>query len=274
MNRCISAILVSLLAALLLVGCVKRPKGVLSDDEMAPVVADLELAEAYIQTHGGGTGNVTKDALMAYVLKKHGVSRAEFDTTMAWYGRNVDDYRKLYQNVDRILVKERKRLAGASGSNEDMNANDIWAYRRFAVISQKGESDALSFSIPTARLDKGERIVWKFRIRNLAEARALLGVEYSDGTNSFMSRKVNPSRTTELTFQTDSSLQVKRIYGNLHIPESRDLPVWLDSISLTHIPFDSLEYYKIHGQRILGAPYKRLPKPTETDSIAGEEELQ
>lgn len=270
MKRFSPAISVFLLMALLLFGCVKRPKGVLSDDEMAPVVADLELAEAYMQTNGGKT-DVTKDALMAYVLEKHGVSRADFDTTMAWYGRNVDDYRKLYKNVDRILMKERKRLAGASGGAEDMNANDIWAYRRFAVISQKGESDALTFSIPTSRLEKGDRIVWKFRIRNLAEARALLGVEYSDGTNSFMSRKVNPSRSTEMTFQTDSSLQVKRIYGNLHFPESRDLPVWLDSISLTHLPFDSLEYYKIHGQRVMGAPYRRLPKPAETDSVADEE---
>ena len=36
-----------LLAAVTLSGCHRRPDGVLSDDKMADVIADMELAESY-----------------------------------------------------------------------------------------------------------------------------------------------------------------------------------------------------------------------------------
>lgn len=236
--------------------CIKRPEGVLSDKEMAPVVADLELAEAYMQTQRSGDPG-RREALVEYVIGKHGVSRADFDTTMAWYGRNVDVYQRLYKDVDNILARRRRELSGAGDAAVDLDGSDIWSYSRHAMVSDKGASDALVFSIPTAQVDKGERVVWQLRMRSMAEATALLGVEYSNGETSFVNRKVRPSKKFELSLQTDTALKVTRVFGNMHVLVKQDLPVWLDSISLTHLPFDSLEYYNIHGQRLLASPKGR-----------------
>ena len=82
-------------------GCVKRPSKVLSDDEMASLVADLEIAEGYVQTQT--LGDRDGDRLVEYVIEKHGVSREEFDSTMAWYGRNVDVYYDIIPKVEQQL---------------------------------------------------------------------------------------------------------------------------------------------------------------------------
>ena len=62
--------------ALLLGSCVKRPDKVLSDEDMAPIIADMELAEAYAQANPGVISDQEKrEQLIDGVLKKHGVSR-------------------------------------------------------------------------------------------------------------------------------------------------------------------------------------------------------
>ena len=73
------------LVALVFASCVKRPKGVLSDSDMVPVLADLQIAEAYMQTqpHEGGVAE-TRARLLAWTLEKHGIDRADFDSTMAY----------------------------------------------------------------------------------------------------------------------------------------------------------------------------------------------
>ncbi len=42
---------------MLLSSCDKRPKGVLSDDEMVRLIADIEVAEVYMQQHNSGYYN-------------------------------------------------------------------------------------------------------------------------------------------------------------------------------------------------------------------------
>lgn len=48
--RYVSRILLLLITVVLASGCVRRPKKVLSNSKTAAVIADMELAEAYLQT--------------------------------------------------------------------------------------------------------------------------------------------------------------------------------------------------------------------------------
>jgi hypothetical protein len=243
--------LLLLTAILLMTGCVRRPKGVLSDKKMAPIVADLELAEAYIQVERGGAPD-RRDRMVAYVIDKHGVSRADFDTTMAWYGRNVDEYQKLYKSVDKILAKRQREFANASPTaQQNDDKSDIWSYSHHAMISAKGATNALTFSMPTLLVEKGDQLKWRFRMRTFVDATAILGVEYEGGEMTYVNKSVHSAGKSEVVLQTDTAKKVARIFGNLHVLNKADMPVWVDSIAMIHLPYDSLEYFQIHGQRIL-----------------------
>lgn len=237
-----------LLLILSLTGCIKRPKGVLSDKQMAPVIADLELAEAYMQTKRSA-GTSEKEALTEYVLEKHGVSRAVFDSTMSWYGRNIDNYQDLYKEVDKIIEMRRSEIAGVPLEEIDNTETDLWTYSRHAMISRNSSADALSFSIPSINMEKGERVEWHLRLRGSAQGFALLGVEYEDGERAYVNSSVRSSRKLNIKLQTDTTRRVSRLFGNLWFDSSTSLPVWVDSISLIRLPFDSLEYYNVHAQR-------------------------
>lgn len=245
--------------------CVRRPDGVLSDKDMVSLVADMELAEAYVQTGSRGAGEEERAALVDYVIKKHGLTREEFDTTMAWYGRNVDAYYDLCESVEAELARRKGKLTGSF----TVQSSDLWPYSRQSFISRKSSSDAFMFSIPVVEVQKGERIELKLRMRDRIDATALLGVEYDNGVKEFQNRTLTGVQRLRMVLQTDTGHSVSRIFGNMLLNDMSQTPLWIDSISLSSLPFDSLEYYNIHSQRIYREPKeRRRPKAEIPDSLA------
>lgn len=262
-------ILYSVLAVVLLGSCIRRPDGVLSDKEMAPVIADLELAEAYAKTSHSGLDNSKNRALVDYVLAKHGITREQFDSTMSWYGRNADAYYELCDVVDKELSKRKRQVSGSRSI--EVETSDLWPYSRQSMISRKSGSDAFEFSLPTSDVSAGQRVNLKLRINDAVTGTALLGVEYDNGQKEYMFRRMNMARRLNLTLQTDTGHTVSRIFGNFMVSDRKHLPVWLDSIYLTTLPYDTLEYYSISGQRRFSDPKARR-KPVlmeeESDSVS------
>ncbi len=251
---------------LLVVSCNKRPKGVLSDDEMVGLIADMQVAEVYMQQHNSGYYNDSvRDSAVQWALDKHGLSKADFDSTMTWYGRNIDDYLNLFGKVDAELAKRQNKAIGETEKN--LVSADLWPYSRHIMISENSPSNGLAFSLPLNDLSKGERITWKMRLRGLPSGNVLLGVDYDNGTSSYMYQSPNGNSKIDMTLQTDSSYNVKRVFGYVRVKEDHSLPVWIDSIALQRIPIDSTEYYRIHSQRRYSGLHKRVRTSERKDTI-------
>lgn len=108
MRRYIAKILflVALLAAF--VGC--RPRGVLSNREMRDVLYDLHRADGAIQVAGYNYGH--SQELASYyksVLDKHGVTQAEFDSSLVWFTDNPQIFNKIYPRVIDMLQVDMDR---------------------------------------------------------------------------------------------------------------------------------------------------------------------
>lgn len=265
-TRCL---FMSVAAAMVLCGaCIRRPEGVQSDKKMVQVVADLELAEATLHTFPSGASDDVRRSLVDYVIAKHGMTREEFDTTMAWYGRNVDEYYELCDKVEKELNVKRRKMS--KGSQIDLESSDLWPYRRMALISPLSNSNSFDFSIPTVDVKPGQRVELKLRMNGSAEGNAILGVEYSDGSMQYVNRSLSPTRRLSMTLQTDTAQTVGRIFGNMVVKERSQLPLWIDSISLTVLPYDTLEYYNIYGQKTFRQPVQRrkpvIEEPAEDES--------
>lgn len=247
-----------LLSAFLFADCSRRPKEILSEKKMVSLMADMQLAEAYINTTGRHTYNSDERyELGNRVLAAHGVTREELDTTLAWYGRNMDDYSNLYAAVDKEILKKRKRLLADDDNNHSFNDDaDLWPFSRHGVISSLGNSDAFILSINAPELDKGEVLEWSMHITNPVQITGVLGVEYEDGSGDAVVNIFTGRPKLEMHLQTDTGRTVRRVYGTLSAKEKNSLPVHADSIMLVRLPFDSVEYYKIRAQRRYGVPAK------------------
>ena len=90
--------LIILCLLLAVVGC--RPRGVLSNREMRDVLYDLHRVDGALQVAGYHYSHDQEVA--AYyknVLNKHGITQAQFDSSLVWYTDNPQIFNKIYPKV-------------------------------------------------------------------------------------------------------------------------------------------------------------------------------
>ena len=81
-----------------MMGC--RPHNVLSNREMRDLLYDLHRVDGAMQVAGYNYGH--NEELASYyqsVLNKHGVTQAQFDSSLVWYTDNPQIFNKIYPNV-------------------------------------------------------------------------------------------------------------------------------------------------------------------------------
>lgn len=227
--------------------CSDRPSNVLKEKEMVSLIVDMELTEAYVNNEYT-LSKKERDEMGKRVLEKHKVSEETLDTTLAWYGRNIDEYAKLYEKVDEEINKRRKKFAQLEGE-EFINTNELWPYSSHLVISPLSGYDALIFSISSSELEKGEVLKFSFYLPNPTNLKNILGVEYQDGHGEIFSSNSSKNKV-EMELHTDSSKVVSRIFGTVQLNNLKSLPLFIDSINLVGEPIDTLHYRsKRHSQK-------------------------
>lgn len=266
MNRTLQkGLMTSGIVCLIATGCAKRPEGVLSDDEMVSLIVDMQLADGYCNaTYNGSHSSDNRSVMGERVLAAHGVTIEQLDSSLSWYGRNMDTYTELYEQVDKKMLERRKKLMKGTADDVEMSeGNNLWPYGKHGMISDLGVNDGYVFSVTSDELIKGDAIDWKMNISPSVPAQGVLGVEYTDGEVNYVSRTFQSQSKIEMHIQTDTALVVKRVFGTLRIGDSSRLPVMTDSISLVRTPLDSMQYYKVNSQRKYSGP-----KPVKRGSAA------
>lgn len=253
--------------------CGHKGKMVMPEDKFIDLMADMELAEAYSSTAGSGQNSETKrNELGKGILAAHGVTKEELDSTLAWYGRNIDEYALLFDKVDKKILEKKKKILAQSGIEDiEKTGSDLWPYEAHGMISPLGNSNGWIISIDNPDLNKGDRLQWSMHLLNPMEMKGVLGVEYEDGTSSANLVSINTRPKVEIFLQTDSSKTVKRIYGSLTVRDRKRLPLFADSINLMKLDFDSLDYSKYRTQKKYG---RLLPNPFKTDTVPSLNELK
>lgn len=231
---------ISLLLSVCLIGCTGRPSYVLSEDKMVSLMVDMELAEAYVNTNMGSS---SKDKLILgeRVLKAHGVSEETLDTTLAWYGRNIDDYAGLFEKVDKEIEKRRKKYTEVPGE-KSREPDNLWPYDTHIIISNLSGSDALAFSVVKPEMEKGDVLELSYHLPNPVIMKGTFGVEYTDGYGEAINATSNSRNSVHISLQTDSAKEVSRIFGIMAVKDRKILPVYLDSIMIKAEPLDSISY--------------------------------
>ncbi|MDE7160352.1 MAG: DUF4296 domain-containing protein [Muribaculaceae bacterium] len=242
-------------ALLLVSGCNGRPDGVLSHKKMVEVMTDMQIAEAYSRSqYAPQDMRENTEALGDGVLAAHSVTREELDSTLSWYGRNLDEYDKMCREVDVMLLKRQKELVKAAGASKPDVAmeSDMWAYPRHFLLTERDLADQISFSIPVAEIAPGDRVEWMMRPQNGQSLSVMLGVEYDDRTAQYTFTTVQgrPNRNVPV-LQTDTGRQAVRLFGIARPVGGRPVILRVDSVALRSLPYDSVEYARAGRRRFI-----------------------
>ncbi|MBR1631313.1 MAG: DUF4296 domain-containing protein [Paludibacteraceae bacterium] len=92
--------------------CADRHEDILSTRKMRDVLVDIHTASGMMQASGiTGTDNLQRrNAYYQWVLQKHGITQAQFDSSLVYYTAHPNQFENLYAKVQDELNQRVKRM--------------------------------------------------------------------------------------------------------------------------------------------------------------------
>lgn len=247
---------------LLFAACSDRPDGVMSQGEMRDFLTDLHLLEGMItQQQNFGSDNRQEVYYYNALFEKHGITKADFDSSLVYYTKQPKRFERIYAGVTRDLEKLQKDIKEGKFDPvlpdsilmkpEWMDLPSLASSYRFTPDSSRNK---LRFAVTTSTLLTRDSYHLRFRMRR--EPRdssegvyAALRIHYADGSVDSISTPLkNDSILRRYYFKLVASrnLPIDSLSGVLlgSTSDKGQFRVTIDSISLKrkYIPFlqDSL----------------------------------
>lgn len=222
--------------------CSRVPDHVIPPEQMARLMADLRTADAVLTYNPQQyRADSSRRALKQAVFDRNGVTQAQFDTSLVWYGHNIGRYQDVTERSIEILQGRLADMSALAASAQVLSVAgdsvDVWPGSHSYVFTQRSPSDYLTFNLEADRnWERGDTYTWYVKFVTVpASARWNITAEYEDGAVETISTVItgsNPSRQM-LAFMTDSTRTARSVSGWLHIEPDGHKPVYIDSVSLT-----------------------------------------
>lgn len=244
--------------SLMIAACKGVPGYVIQPDEMAQLLADRHVAEAVVDYNPSEwRTDSQRIALRDAVYRRYGVTQADVDTSLDWYGHNIARYMDVYDRTIEILetrvASSDSRLKAEMTLTMAGDSVDVWPLSRYYAIVPTAPSRNIAFTLNSdENREWGDCYTWRAKFaNNQHEAMWTMVAEYSDSTAEFLTERVNGSGWKEISLQTDSSRTATRIYGSLMLRPGDHTPMWLDSIALVRNHLRPDTYQRRSRQRFL-----------------------
>lgn len=214
---------------LLLSACDGRPRGVLDQSDMIKILVDMHKTEALLAEKGLSYGNYSSKApYYNFVLKKYGITQAQFDSSLVWYTKNPKKFGRIYDDVTVQLTKFQKEIKGGKYHAVDtlelakIKVN-IWPKQMKYVMTKDSARTHLDFEIPNQSFMYGDTYILKFLLRISPEdssvrQRVVLRINYANGkVDSVYKTAYHDSLLRRYTFRFPAirKLKIKSISGQL-----------------------------------------------------------
>ena len=223
--------------------CSKVPDGILSEKEMQQVLKDMLVAESMIGVdYEHFKTDTSKVALYESVFRKHGIDQMMYDSSLIWYGRNLDIYIKVYDRVVADLNREINAMGdiqadAAPTSNSD--SIDIWPRRRFLTFKPRAVFNGVTFDIrPDRPYSSGSSFVLGMRVWGLDpkmkhKPEIRMQADLGD-TTVIVNQTVMRDGYLEARLRTLATKRIKRVYGfiRLYNADANYGTIYVDSLNL------------------------------------------
>lgn len=118
------------LLAIILVSCDsgnKTPDYVISHDDMVNIIIDIHVADGLLTDNNVRRKLAKKDSLNYYnaILNNYGYTRADFDTSVHFYSKNIDEYDKIYEEVLNNLSEMETKLKQESTEETKLKEENL-----------------------------------------------------------------------------------------------------------------------------------------------------
>lgn len=198
------------------------PRKYLKSDKMADIMYDYHIAEGIQNVQATGD-TVTMRAYLAYILKKHKVSQADFDSSLVYYTRHTKLLEGVYDKVAERLNNE-SAIYGGSQLNfgEDISNSDttnVWQLSPTMILSPYSAFNRKTFEVKAdTSYHEGDKIMLDFDTKfiyqdGVRDGSAVLAVTYSNDSVEVVSNSLMSSTHYHLQINNTGRLKIKNIKG-------------------------------------------------------------
>ena len=213
---------------------------------MEQVLYDVYLAEAEIKTNYDvfSSDSARKQELLNSVLKKHKISEAVLDTSLAWYSGRLEKYFKINDRLSKQFAKEaeifkqKEEIEKKSIISADNNGILLPVEKeRFLLKSSDLLNNVYTFNVDTTLNSKGGAYRLQFNIlgiTTLLRPVVTLCVQCSDTT--FVKRDtISRNGLFVSSIDINQEKSAKKLYGSIYFPEVYSgTTVFIHDFTLTH----------------------------------------
>lgn len=154
---------------LLFIACDGRPKGVLNQNDMVNILTDLHKLDGSLMVKGLLPDETDKkNDYYVSVLRKYGITQAEFDSSLIWYSKNPKKFDHVYDKVIIQLtdlqtdINKGKYHPVDSAELAKIKYN-IWNKRTKYMLTKDSARTHLDFVIPDQNFMLGDVYILKFK---------------------------------------------------------------------------------------------------------------
>lgn len=230
--------------------CSKVPDEILSEKKMQQVVKDMMVAQSMTSgDYKSYPDNESKQALYEGVFRKHGITQAEYDTALVWYGRNLDIYMKVYERVLADIDRDIKALGDVqadAGPVSNSDSVNIWPRRPYLTLYPEALFNGVVFdSRPETSYSSGSIFVLGMRVWGIRKGmrtfpQVRLSADQGD-TIVTVNELLKHDGYQEIWLRTVPTKRVKRVYGYIRLDNTASdyYKVYIDSINLIKYNYGS-----------------------------------
>lgn len=230
------------------VSCGKQiPDDIIQPSDMEELLYDYHLA----LTMGNDLSyseRYKRELYKNYVFKKHGVTEAEFDSSMVWYTRNTKELTDIYKNLQKRyemaeeqMKSELNKRSGQISVSLSGDSVDVWSDRNLYWLTASPLTNRLMFDLKADTTFHNKDILvleadYSFLAyeNNTAKAVVSMKITFDNDSTLAMSKIIEKSGKEQLVLQPDSAYKYKSISGFVYYsnPDSADAAVLVNNIKL------------------------------------------
>lgn len=227
------------------VSCIDRPDYVIDEPLLTDILVDVHRAEGFMEIQSRNMTFESEQQLMAAVLMSHGVSRAQYDSSLVWYAQHLNLLIRVYGHVNERLDEEyaywqsrisEKRDFLPSDAGPDVN---VWSPGPYVLLSSVRCTDRLRWTlVPDSNYVAGDTLRWQLHVHQPVNRQVVVASICSMTQGEGVTQVASTDSTLSLTFVTDKIRLPEQVFFSLTTfcdTSVASQPILVDGISLRRI---------------------------------------
>lgn len=239
------------------IGCKPSvPGNIIQPDDMEDILYDYYLSREMAQKPSGeGNSSYLRTLYYKSVLKKHGVTEAEFDSSLVYYYGHADDFAKIFSRVSDRMQQYGKSIGintnGMGGTLTQYSTTgdtaNIWRGATSAMLLPVAPYNRFDFEIKAdTSFHKGDSFMFTFMTNYLfqqgtKDATAYIDVKYSNDSIASFSTSISVSGQSQLRVMECSKHDIKLIRGFIYLNRGND-----ESETVKLMFIDNIQFVRFH----------------------------